>query len=52
MQETCSKLNSTQNIVVKLLQQLITEPTDQVPVTQPCTVYPTQQVTEPTDLVH
>ena len=33
-----SKLNSTQKIVVNLLQQLVTECMDQVPATQPCTV--------------
>ena len=33
-----SKLNSTQKIVVNFLQQLVTECTDRVPVTQPCTV--------------
>ena len=47
MEETCSKLNSTQKIVVKLLQRLVTECTDRVPATQPCTAYPTQTVTEP-----
>ena len=41
MEKTCSKLNSTQKIVVKLLQQLVTECTDGVPATQPCTAYPT-----------
>ena len=35
MEETHSKLNSTQKIVVNLLQQLVTECTDQVPATQP-----------------
>ena len=35
MEETCSKLNSTQKIVVNLLQQLVTECTDRVPATQP-----------------
>ena len=35
MEGTYSKLNSTQNIVVKLLQQLVTECTDQVLATQP-----------------
>ena len=38
MEATCSKLNSTQKIVVNLLQQLVTEFTDRVPATQPCTV--------------
>ena len=38
MEETCSKLNSTQKIVVNLLQQVVTECTDRVPATQPCTV--------------
>ena len=38
MEETYSKLNSTQKIVVKLLQQLISEYTDWVPAKQPCTV--------------
>ena len=38
MEETRSKLNSTQKIVVNLLQQLVTECTDQVLATQPCTV--------------
>ena len=38
MEETYSKLNSTQKIVVKLLQQLVTECTDRVLATQPCTV--------------
>ena len=52
MEESYSKLNSTQNIVVKLLQQLVIECTDRVPATQPCTAYPTQPVTEPPDLVH
>ena len=34
----CNKRNSTQKIVVKLLQQLVTEFTDRVPATQPCTL--------------
>ena len=38
MKETYSKLNSTQMIVVNFLQQLVTECTDRVPVTEPCTV--------------
>ena len=38
MEETRSKLNSTQKIVVNLLQQLVTECTDRVPATQSCTV--------------
>ena len=38
MKETYSKLNSTQRIVVNFLQQLVTECTDRVPVTQPYTV--------------
>ena len=38
MEETYSKLNSTQKIVVNLLQQLVTEYTDRAPATQPCTV--------------
>ena len=41
MEETRSKLNSTQKIVVNLLQQLVTECTDRVPATQPCTVVST-----------
>ena len=100
MEETCSKLNSTQKIVVKFLQQLVTEcttgtgytalyslpdptsyrvirpspfnsvlilgqvstrygfnrlvtePTDRVPTTQPCSLYLTLPVTESTYLVH
>ena len=35
MEETHSELNSTQKIVVNLLQQLVTECTNQVPATQP-----------------
>ena len=35
MEETCIKLNSTQKIVVKWLQQLVTECTDLVLATQP-----------------
>ena len=35
MEEKCSKLYSTQKIVEKLLQQLVTESTDPVPATQP-----------------
>ena len=35
MEEMCGKLNSTQKIVVNLLQQLVTECTDRVPATQP-----------------
>ena len=35
MEETRGKLNSTQNIVVNLLQQLVAECTDRVPATQP-----------------
>ena len=41
MEEMRSKLNSTQKIVVNLLQQLVTECTDRVPVTPPCTVVST-----------
>ena len=39
MEKTYSKLNSTQKAVVKLLQQLVTEYTDRVLATQPCTAY-------------
>ena len=35
MEETYSKLNSTQKIVVNFLQQLVTECSDRVPATQP-----------------
>ena len=52
MEETYSKLNLTQKIVVKLLHQLVTECTDRVPATQPCTAYPTQLVTESSDAFH
>ena len=51
-QETYSKLNLTQKIVVKLLQQLVKECTDRVPATQPYTAYLTQPVTESFDPVH
>ena len=43
MQEIYSKLNSTVHsteLVVKLVQLIVTEPTDRVLATQPCTVYP------------
>ena len=48
MKETYSKLNSTQRIVVNFLQQLVTECTDRVPVTQPCTVASTTDYSVPT----
>ena len=48
MKETYSKLNSTQKIVVNFLQQLVTECTDRVPVTQPCTVASTTDYSVPT----
>ena len=53
MKETCSKLNSTQKIVVNFPQQLVTECADQVPATQPCTVVSTNwlQTTECTNRV-
>ena len=50
MQETCTNLNSTLHsteLVVKLLQQLVTESTDQVLATQPCIFY-THTHTHPT----
>ena len=48
MEETRSKLNSTQRIVVNFLQQLVTECTDRVPATQPCTVASTTGYSVPT----
>ena len=48
MKETYSKLNSTQRIVVNFLQQLVTECTDRVPVTQPCTFASTTDYSVPT----
>ena len=48
MEETCSKLNSTQKIVVNFIQQLVTECTDRVPATQPCTVASTTGYSVPT----
>ena len=46
MKETCSKLNSTQKIVVNLLQQLITV---YLPATQPCTVASTTGYSVPAE---
>ena len=48
MKEMCSKLNSTQRIVVNFLQQVVTECTDRVLVTQPCTVASTTDYSVPT----
>ena len=47
MKDTWSKLNS-QRIVVNFLQQLVTECTDHVPVTEPCTVAATTDYSVPT----